>query len=138
MVDKNSGSVHMIRNDYSASTDKFSWTDMGIVFDGGGCPNHYGIGLFDLGVRFADVTGKTHRFTSICLSIYLSTATGNGFPDYLCIDPDGRTTAWENTKLSFKSIGQIKFSEGADRANIRFVDINGDVSNQKMTSRDFT
>jgi hypothetical protein len=58
IVDKDSGSVHMIRNDYSAATDKFSWTDMGIVFDGGGCPNHYGAGLFDLGVRFADVTGK--------------------------------------------------------------------------------
>jgi hypothetical protein len=59
--------------------------------------------------------------------LHLLTATGNGFPDYLCIDPDGRTTAWENTNLEFESIGQIKFSEGADRANVRFVDINGDV-----------
>ena len=58
LVDKTSGSVRMIRNDYSAATDKFAWTDMGIVFDGGGCPNHNGLGLFDLGVRFADVTGK--------------------------------------------------------------------------------
>jgi hypothetical protein len=47
----------MIRNDYSSATDTFAWTDMGIVFDGGGCPNHHGVGLFDMGVRFADVTG---------------------------------------------------------------------------------
>jgi hypothetical protein len=52
---------------------------------------------------------------------------GNGFPDYLCIDPDGSTTAWINTAMEFVSLGQIKFSEGADRANVRFVDINGDV-----------
>ncbi|KIN00783.1 carbohydrate esterase family 3 protein [Oidiodendron maius Zn] len=107
IVDKVSGSIHMIRNDYSPTTDKFAWTDMGIIFNGGGCPNHHGVGLFDLGVRFADVTG-------------------NGFPDYLCIDPDGRTTAWKNTNMVFESMGQIKHSEGADRADIRFVDINGD------------
>jgi hypothetical protein len=46
----------MIRNDYSAATDKFAWTDMGIIFDGVGCKNHYGVGLFDMGVRFADIT----------------------------------------------------------------------------------
>lgn len=118
----------MIRNDYSSATDKFAWTDMGIVFDGGGCPNHYGVGLFDLGVRFADVTGnKGHSplmYGFACLIII----TGNGFPDYLCIDPDGRTTAWKNTNMVFEAMGQIKFTEGADRANVRFVDINGDVS----------
>ena len=48
----------MIRNDYSSASDKFAWTDMGIVFDGGGCQNHHGVGLFDMGVRFADITGK--------------------------------------------------------------------------------
>ncbi|EPE33632.1 SGNH hydrolase [Glarea lozoyensis ATCC 20868] len=107
IVDKASGSVRMIRNDYSAATDKFAWTDMGIVFDGGGCKNHYGVGLFDMGVRFADITG-------------------NGFPDYLCIDPDGRTDAWINTNIVFRAMGQAKASAGADRANIRWADVNGD------------
>jgi hypothetical protein len=65
IVDKASGSVHMIRNDYSPTTEKFAWTDMGIVFDGGGCPNQHGVGLFDLGVRFADVTGNTNDSPSI-------------------------------------------------------------------------
>ena len=55
-------------------------------------------------------------------------ALGNGFPDYLCIDPDGCTTAWINTNMQFEPLGQIKFSIGADRANVRFVDINGNVS----------
>jgi hypothetical protein len=30
--------------------------------------------------------------------------------------------------MQFESLGQIKFSVGADRANVRFVDINGDAS----------
>lgn len=54
----------MIRNDYSSDTDKFAWTDMGIVFDGG-CPNQSGKGLFDLAVRFADVNGKCNTTTSM-------------------------------------------------------------------------
>lgn len=53
---------------------------------------------------------------------------GNGFPDYLCLDPDGRTTAWINTNMQFVELGQIKFAAGADRADVRFADINGDVS----------
>jgi hypothetical protein len=117
----------MIRNDYSASTQKFAWTDMGTVFDGG-CSNHQGVGLFDLGVRFADVSGNINDSPLNYGIVPLLTIIGNGYPDYLCIDPDGRTTAWINTKLNFESVGQIKFSEGADRANVRFVDINGDVS----------
>ncbi|KAH8585657.1 hypothetical protein B0O99DRAFT_530303 [Bisporella sp. PMI_857] len=107
IVDKKSGSVRMIRNDYSSSTDKFAWTDLGIIFDGGGCPHHHGVGLFDLGVRFADITG-------------------NGFPDYLCIAPDGITTAWINTNMNFVALGQAKAPVGADRANLRYADINGD------------
>jgi hypothetical protein len=47
----------MIRNDYSKATDTFAWTDVGRIFNGGGCTNHYGVGLFDLGVRFADIDG---------------------------------------------------------------------------------
>jgi len=129
----------MIRNDYSAATDQFAWTDMGIVFNGGGCRNHYGVGLFDMGVRFADITGQydhlhttcfhVQHFAFLILHIYVSnTRTGNGFADYLCIDPDGRTDAWINTNMVFTAMGQAKASVGADRANLRWADINGDVS----------
>lgn len=83
------------------------------------CPNQNGIGLFDLAVRFADIDG-------------------DGRADYLCLDLDGRTTGnlpatlkSENNGIpgSYTSVGQVKFSEGADRANIRFADVDGDGMN---------
>ena len=109
----------MIRNDYSSTSDKFAWTDMGIVFDGGGCPNHHGVGLFDMGVRFADITGKYNgTIINAPQNNCSNNIVGNGFPDYLCIDPDGRTTAWINTNMQFVSLGQVKFSVGADRGKL--------------------
>ena len=57
------------------------------------------------------------------------TTLGDGRADFLCLDLDGRTTAWLNKgPNNFVSQGQVKFSEGADRANIRFADIDGDVT----------
>ncbi|KAL2821315.1 SGNH hydrolase-type esterase domain-containing protein [Aspergillus cavernicola] len=60
-----------------------------------------GVGLFDLAVRFADLKQ--------------------------CIDPDGRTFAMMSTETDeYKDMGQVKKPEGKDRANLRFIDINGD------------
>jgi hypothetical protein len=58
LVDQKSNSVHMIRNDYDRLTDTFAFTDVGIVSGGVDCQEHYGTGLFDLAVRFADIDGK--------------------------------------------------------------------------------
>ena len=57
LVDKNTNSVHMIRNDYSRETDTFAWTDMGIVWGGSQCSAKIGPALFDLSVRFTDIDG---------------------------------------------------------------------------------
>lgn len=57
LVDKETNSIHMLRNDYSRETDTFSFTDIGIVSAGISCLEHYGPGLFDLAVRFADLDG---------------------------------------------------------------------------------
>lgn len=61
LVDKASNSIHMLRNDYSRETDTFSFTDMGIVSGGVNCQEHYGTGLFDLSVRFADLDGMYYH-----------------------------------------------------------------------------
>lgn len=110
----------MIRNDYSSASDKFAWTDMGIVFDGGGfdgdgCIDWQGVGLFDLGVRFADITGEYGLNRILPRLDHSNKIIGNGFPDYLCIYPDGRTTAWINTNMEFAWLGQVKTSVGGDR-----------------------
>lgn len=73
------------------------------------CPNKNGIGQFDLAVRFADIDGNKQA-------------------DYLCLDLDGRTTGnlASGNPVTFKDVGQVKYAIGADRANIRFADVNGD------------
>ncbi|KAJ4413888.1 hypothetical protein N0V82_008243 [Gnomoniopsis sp. IMI 355080] len=72
------------------------------------CDQPRGYGQFDVAVRFADVTG-------------------NGRPDYLCMERDGRTKGYlHNTDGSFTYQSQIKQSDGYDRANLRFADVDGD------------
>jgi hypothetical protein len=57
LVDKETNSIHMLRNDYFRETDTFLFTDVGIVSGGISCQEHYGPGIFDLAVRFADIDG---------------------------------------------------------------------------------
>ncbi|RMZ77642.1 hypothetical protein DV738_g4290, partial [Chaetothyriales sp. CBS 135597] len=72
------------------------------------CPEKKGVGIFDLAVRFADIDG-------------------NGRADYLCIEKDGRTWGYlNNDDGSLTHISQFKKTEGKDRANLRWVDVNGD------------
>lgn len=49
--------------------------------------------------------------------------SGDGRADILCIEKNGRVTAWLNKASGLVDVGQIKFSEGWDRANIRFADV---------------
>ncbi|SPN96486.1 uncharacterized protein DNG_00014 [Cephalotrichum gorgonifer] len=71
------------------------------------CNERRGIGIHDLAVRFADLTG-------------------NGRADYLCIAKDGLVRgSIHNDDDSFTDVGQIKFSEEKDRANLRWADVNG-------------
>jgi hypothetical protein len=107
-VNTNSGATEVFRNDYDATTDTFSFTYLGFQSGSISCTEGMGVGLRDLGVRFADIDG-------------------NGMADYLCIEPDGRTTGWLNMGNNvWDDVGQVKVSVGYDRANHRFVDVNGD------------
>ncbi|KAK8108347.1 uncharacterized protein PG998_010360 [Apiospora kogelbergensis] len=74
------------------------------------CSQRRGLGIHDLAVRFADISG-------------------NGRGDYLCIAKDGRTTAFiHQDDGSWQNANQIKFADpsGKDRANLRWADVNGD------------
>jgi hypothetical protein len=98
----------MYRNDYSLTTDKFTFTNVGVVSGVAKCTQGYGPGLYDLGVRFADITGDKKA-------------------DYLCIGRDGTTTAFVNNGLSnFKAGVVVRKAAAVDRADIRFADVNGD------------
>ncbi|KFY70309.1 hypothetical protein V499_09272, partial [Pseudogymnoascus sp. VKM F-103] len=104
-VEKGSGAVTVWKTSYAGN--KFSFAKQ-VIPNSGKCNQGWGVGLFDIGVIFADLTG-------------------NGRVDYLCMKPDGTTEAWLNDDGSdLRSVGQIKFSEKFDRANHRFADVNGD------------
>ena len=52
-------------------------------------------------------------------------SSGDGRADILCLESNGRTTAWLNRATGLVDAGQIKKTEGWDRANIRFADVEG-------------
>ena len=55
--------------------------------------------------------------------------SGDGKLDYLCMEKSGRTTAWlHKGPGNWVSVGQVKKSEGWDRANIQWADTNGKLS----------
>jgi hypothetical protein len=57
----------------------------------------------------------------------MNNGSGDGMADYLCMHPDGTTyAALRQPDGSYENIGQVKKPEGKDRANIRWVDVNGD------------
>ncbi|KAJ6057366.1 hypothetical protein N7460_000640 [Penicillium canescens] len=72
------------------------------------CTEGWGVGLFDIGVSMADLDG-------------------DGRADYLCMEPDGRTVGWLNRGVNdFEAKGQVKRTQGYDRANHKWADVNGD------------
>ena len=53
--------------------------------------------------------------------------SGDGKADYLCMAPDGTTYGHvSRPNGNYEYMNQVKKSEGADRANLRWVDVNGD------------
>ncbi|KAI1350842.1 hypothetical protein F5Y01DRAFT_315312 [Xylaria sp. FL0043] len=106
-VDKHTGSLTVWLTTYSNGVFSFRKVTSGNSY----CTEGWGVGLFDLGHHFADITGS-------------------GCVDYLCMQPDGKTTAWLNDckvdLFALRNVGQVKFSENFDRANQRFADVDGD------------
>ncbi|GAM34923.1 hypothetical protein TCE0_015r02825 [Talaromyces pinophilus] len=106
LVDRATGAAEVWINNWDSSS--MNWDKRGVVTGDATCTQAWGVGLYDIGLRFYDVNGD-HR------------------ADYLCMEPDGRTTGTLNLgENDFQDIGQIKHSEGYDRANHQWADVNGD------------
>lgn len=61
------------------------------------------------------------------MAVGFADITGNKRADYLCIAKDGKVVgAVQDDEGSFEQVEQIKFAESADRANLRWADVNGD------------
>lgn len=110
----------MQRNDFNTTTDKFAFTNMGVVSNGATCTEGYGKRIVDLGVRFADITG-------------------DGKADYLCIKSTGEAFGFINNGLNnFKSVGSVRRPTNVERADVRFADVNGDGRADFLTIEPFT
>ncbi|KAF4983927.1 hypothetical protein FDECE_17192 [Fusarium decemcellulare] len=106
-VDPNNGKVEVFINEYP-ERKKWEWTHLSNPAPILKCNQKKGLGIHDLAVRFADLTG-------------------NGRADYLCLEKDGRVTGFvHKNDGGWEDVGQIKFAEGKDRANLRWADVNGD------------
>ncbi|ETS79802.1 hypothetical protein PFICI_07331 [Pestalotiopsis fici W106-1] len=107
-ADSNNGNrVQVWRNKYP-DTGRWEWDHYANPAPELTCGQKRGLGIHDVPIRFADVTG-------------------NGRGDYLCMEPDGRSSGWvHNDAGAWERINQFKFTEGKDRANLRFADANGD------------
>jgi hypothetical protein len=100
-----SGAVDVWINPYKKDKNFKNWKHIGGISTG--CKEKRGVGIFDLAKRFADIDG-------------------NGRADYLCIEPNTRTTGWLNFADGLEDVGQVKKEIDYDRANIRWADVNGD------------
>jgi hypothetical protein len=102
--DRATGALTWFQNTYVSDTDTVQFANRGIVNPGQSCTQGWGVGVFDRGMRLADIDGDRRA-------------------DPLCIEPDGRITAWLNTAGGMRDVGQVKFSEGWDRYNMRLADV---------------
>ncbi|KAK4461303.1 hypothetical protein QBC42DRAFT_330084 [Cladorrhinum samala] len=104
--DKGTGALRLFENQFVAGGNVVSFLDRGVVTGSlSVCAEGWGVSsVFDRGMRLADIDG-------------------DGRVDILCLEQDGRITGWLNRAGGLEDVGQVKFSEGWDRANIRLADV---------------
>ncbi|OJJ35887.1 hypothetical protein ASPWEDRAFT_41117 [Aspergillus wentii DTO 134E9] len=108
VTDRTTGSAEVWINQYDLASETMKWNPIGSVTGNASCTQGWSVGLYDIGLAFHDIDG-------------------DGRADYLCMEPNGTTTAFLNQGVKdFKDMGQIKRSQGYDRANHRWADVNGD------------
>lgn len=106
VTDKATGALDVYYTGWDKSSDQFSFSAKTRVA-ASGCTQGWGVGLYDLGIRFADIDGDKRV-------------------DYMCLEPNGRVTGWLNKPGGLQWMDQIKFSVGMDRVSHGWADVNGD------------
>ncbi|KUL81743.1 hypothetical protein ZTR_11195 [Talaromyces verruculosus] len=146
LVDKESNSIHMLRNDYSRETDTFSFTDMGIVSGGismvmagptSSCISQDGTvnGWLNKGLNNFQSAGLIKsKWGKERANLRFADINGDGRADILALDPvSGAADAWINEGSSGgggEAFGWLRegtvFPGGNMRGEcIHFANING-------------
>ncbi|KAF4492578.1 hypothetical protein CGGC5_v000159 [Colletotrichum fructicola Nara gc5] len=101
-------------------TGGWGWTHLTNPAPGRTCGYKRGLGVFDLAVRSADLTGSNRA-------------------NYLCIAPDGTVSGHlQQDSGAFVDVGQIKFAIGKDRANLRCAEVDGDRNDDMLWIEKFS
>ncbi|KAK0736551.1 hypothetical protein B0T21DRAFT_288137, partial [Apiosordaria backusii] len=95
--DKATGTLRLFENQFDAARNVISFVDRGLM-TGSVCAEGWGLSVFDRGMRLADIDDDKRA-------------------DILCLEKDGGITGWLNRAEGPEDIGQVKLSEGWDRAN---------------------
>ncbi|KAI1149546.1 hypothetical protein F4825DRAFT_49431 [Nemania diffusa] len=103
LVQSKAGALTLYENNYNVGANALTFTNRGVVASTG-CTQAWGVSIFDLGMRIADIDG-------------------DGRADPVCFEKSGRITAWLNKQSGLLDVGQIKFAEAWDRANLRLADV---------------
>ncbi|KAH8891447.1 hypothetical protein GQ53DRAFT_865088 [Thozetella sp. PMI_491] len=99
------GALEMWKNNWTAEKG-WNFVYQGFVSGPATCAEGWGVNIFDRGLALVDIDGDKRA-------------------DYLCIEKNGRTTAWLNARGGMSYQGQIKHTEGWDRANLRWGSVEG-------------
>ncbi|KAI1008878.1 hypothetical protein LB504_001329, partial [Fusarium proliferatum] len=97
------GALTLYENTYKTGSKSVTFTNKGVVTPAT-CSQGWGVSPFDRGMRLADIDG-------------------DGRANVMCLEPNGCITGWLNLKSGMENVGQVKFSEGRERADIRFADV---------------
>ncbi|KAL4860487.1 SGNH hydrolase-type esterase domain-containing protein [Aspergillus spectabilis] len=104
VVDRATGAAEVWINKWNTGSNSMSWDKRGVVTGSARCTEGWGVGINDLGVRIHDINNDKRA-------------------DFLCMEPNGRTTGYLNLgENDFKDMGQVKRTEGYDRARDGYVD----------------
>lgn len=107
VTDRDSGALKVWHSRWDGKS--FNW-DASVIPNSAKCGQGWGLMYYDHGAYFADITGS-------------------GRVDYICMQPNGKATAWlRNKNGDWYDAKQIKSTEGLDRANFRFADVDGEFS----------
>jgi lysophospholipase L1-like esterase len=101
--DKTTSAVTLWENQWNSATKTLTFANRGVVASPG-CGKSTGVSIFDRNMRIADMDG-------------------DGRADIVCLELEGKLTSWLNKKEGLENVGQIKKTEGWDRANIRLADV---------------
>lgn len=86
LVDRATGAAEVWINNWNSRSGEMSWNKRGIVTGKAKCTQGWGVGLYDIGLRFHDIEYICISRPASCKIAKVFFYSGDGRADYLCIE----------------------------------------------------